>query len=97
MPGFGGDPVTHAAAGLGVSACVTRSGACYSWGYGDTSMLGKSGDQDEATPFKLAATHQFPASGGFSVSVGGQHMAWLAAKVGDVEGAARGAPKRKMV
>ena len=76
---------------------MTRSGACYSWGYGDTSMLGKSGDQDEATPFKLAATHQFPASGGFSVSVGGQHMAWLAAKVGDVEGAARGAPKRKMV
>ena len=93
--GFESDPVACAAAGTAVSACVTRSGACYSWGYGDTSMLGKPGEGDETTPHKLAASNQFSASGGITVSVGGQHMAWLAAPMGDLEGAARGAPKRK--
>lgn len=58
-------------------------------------MLGKPGEEDEATPHKLAATNLFSAAGAIAVSVGGQHMVWLAAPMGDLEGAARGAPKRK--
>ena len=68
---------------------MTRSGACYSWGYNDTSLLGKSGDSDEALPFKLMATQVFPATRAFDVSIGGQHMAWLVAPDTSEDGASK--------
>ena len=80
VDGFGGEPVAFVAAGVAVSGAVTKGGAMYVWGYGDTGQLGKGDDDtDEALPMRLTAKRAFPATGGIALSLGGQHAAWLAA------------------
>jgi hypothetical protein len=77
-------PVVCMAAGVATSAAVTTSGAMYVWGYGGTAMLGKGDDDlDELVPHRLAASKHFSAAGGISVTLGGQHAAWLAAPPAD--------------
>ena len=82
--GFTNEPVVCIAAGVAVSAAIAESGAMYMWGYGDTGMLGKGpDDSDEVAPRRLAPSKRFPAVGGISVSLGGQHAAWLSKPLAD--------------
>jgi len=73
-----GEPIAFINAGFAVSAAVAESGALYVWGYGDTGQLGKGADDaHEIVPFRLPTSRSFPEAGGISVSLGGQHAAWL--------------------
>lgn len=85
-----GEPIAFVAAGVAVSAAVAEGGALYVWGYGDTGQLGKGADDtDEIVPLRLPSSRGFPAAGGLSVSLGGQHAAWLISRSHDTEEGAR--------